>query len=70
MLFDASGSTAASGATITQYQWSFGDGIFAGPLSTPTVTHTYGGAGAVTVRLTVTDSLGRSATFSLSVTVP
>jgi PKD repeat protein len=70
MLFDASGTTAAVGATIAQYQWSFGDGTFGGPSTTPTITHTYGGAGAVTVRLTVTDSLGRTATFSLAVTVP
>jgi PKD repeat protein len=70
MTFDASGSTAVGGATITSYQWAFGDGQFAGPSSTPTVTHPYAGTGSVTVRVTVTDSAGRTGTFSASVSVP
>jgi len=69
MTFDASGSTALGGATITSYQWSFGDGAFAGPSGSPTVSHSFPAAGTFTVTLTVTDSLGRTGIFSASVTV-
>lgn len=70
MTFDGSGSTAAGTATVSSYQWAFGDGTFAGPSSTPTVTHTYGGAGSFSVTLTVTDSLGRIGRITTAVTVP
>lgn len=70
MTFDASASTALSPATITSYQWAFGDGTFSGPSGTPTVNHSFGAAGAYVVRLTVTDSVGRTGTSTQSVTVP
>jgi PKD repeat protein len=70
MLFDGSGSTAVGASTIRQYDWAFGDGSFSGPQTGPTVTHTYSSAGSYPVRLTVTDSLGRTGTFSSTVTVP
>lgn len=54
---DASATTAASG-TITGYAWDFGDGATA---TGATASHTYTIAGAYTIRLTVTDSLGGAA---------
>jgi PKD repeat protein len=67
MLFDGSGSTAVSPATIASYAWAFGDGGF-GVGSTP--THSYAVAGTYPVRLTVTDTLGRTGSVTTSVTVP
>jgi PKD repeat protein len=63
--FDATASTAVSGRTITSYSWSFGDGTSG---SGATVSHTFG-SGTFTVRLTVTDSAGKTATTAKSVTV-
>ena len=67
MLFDASGSTASGGATITSYAWNFGDGSTGTGQS---ASRTYGAAGSYPVRLTVTDSLGRTGTILVTVTVP
>jgi PKD repeat protein len=68
--FDGSGSTALGTATIdpaTGYAWAFGDGL-AG--TGPIVSHTYTSPGTYTVRLTVTDSLGRTGSSTQNVTVP
>ena len=66
---DGSASSAFGGTTITNYAWSWGDGASsAGAASV--ATHSYLGAGTVTVLLTVTDSLGRTGSVSSSVTVP
>jgi PKD repeat protein len=67
MFFDAGGSTAANGATIVTYQWAFGDGSTA---TGQTAVHSYSGANTYSVRLTVTDSLGRIGTTASTVTVP
>jgi PKD repeat protein len=68
MFFDGGGSTAAGTATIVTYQWAFGDG-FTG--TGQTIAHTYAVSGAYSVRLTVTDSLGRIGTAApVVVTVP
>ena len=67
MTFDGSGSTSANGSSIVTYQWAFGDGLSG---SGQTVNHSYLAAGSYTVRLTVTDSLGRTGSTSASVTVP
>ncbi len=58
--FDASGSSDANGGgvSITAYAWSFGDGSVASGAST---SHAYANAGTYPVILTVTDSLGLSA---------
>ena len=69
---DASGSTSTGTATITSYVWSWGDG---GPDTTtagPTSSHTFtASATPYQIRVTVTDSLGRTATSSpQGVTVP
>ncbi|MCX6996441.1 MAG: exo-alpha-sialidase [Kiritimatiellaeota bacterium] len=59
-------SSAADGGVITNCLWSFGD---ASPTNTPTVVnvaHTYAGAGAYTVSLTVRDNAGQSNTVAHS----
>jgi PKD repeat protein len=68
--FDASASQASSGATITNYQWDFGDGTNAnapGPLIS---NKHYTISGMVNVKLTVTDSNGGTATGSKPITLP
>jgi PKD repeat protein len=65
--FNGSSSTDPnSGATITSYSWSFGDGSH-GHGVTP--SHRYGRAGRYTVTLVVTDSLGFTGTRASTVTV-
>jgi PKD repeat protein len=64
--FNASGSTA-SGATIANYTWDFGDG---GDGNGVSPSHTYGSGGTYTVVLTITDNLGRQDDYSANVTVP
>lgn len=58
VFFDGSASTSDAG--IVAYAWSFGDGR-SHVSSNPTVRHVYGLAGTYRAVLTVTDSLGRSA---------
>lgn len=54
--FNASGSTAEPGHTITDFAWNFGDGnLGSGPLP----THAYHQTGTFTVTLKVTDDAGR-----------
>lgn len=67
--FDGAGSTVGSPATIVEYSWSFGDGTDAVTASSPTASHQYSVAGSYIVRLTVKDSLGRTATVTAGVTV-
>jgi PKD repeat protein len=69
--FNGSASTGAGGAAITQWAWDFGDGATATE-SSATTSHNYAAAGSYTVRLTVTDSSGRtgSTTVTVSVTEP
>jgi Zn-dependent metalloprotease len=61
---DASGSTDAEG--IASYRWDFGDGTEADGV---TASHTYTDPGTYTVRLTVTDTGGATATAEASVVV-
>lgn len=67
--FNASSSTVGTGATITQYAWDFGDGSATVTTAMPAVQKTYGAAGSYLVTLTVTDSLGRTAIRSSTVTI-
>lgn len=67
--FSAAASTVGVGATITNYSWSFGDGATASGANSLVVSHAYAVAGNYTVTLTITDSLGRTATVTQSVTV-
>ncbi|ROR67375.1 PKD domain-containing protein [Agrococcus jenensis] len=64
--FDAAGSSAAGGSTITSYDWQFGDGA-SGTGVAP--THTYGEAGTYAVTLTVTDGRGLSDAITQEITV-
>jgi PKD repeat protein len=68
--FSSGSSTTSGGATITTYLWDFGDpssGSNSSPLPSP--SHNYVNAGSYTVRLTITDSRGRSGTTTTVVTV-
>jgi PKD repeat protein len=60
--FDGTASTAVAPKTIVRYEWDFGDGSSivstAGPMSP---AHAYANAGTYTIRLTVFDSAGLSA---------
>jgi PKD repeat protein len=67
--FNASTSTVGAGATITQYAWDFGDGGATVVTSSATTTKSYTTVGSKLVTLTITDSLGRTATRTSSVTV-
>lgn len=63
LTFDASGSVVATvpeGNVAVGWSWEFGDGETAKGES---VTHTYAKAGTYTIKLTVTDSAGRSASI-------
>jgi hypothetical protein len=62
---DASGSLDPDGS-IERYDWDFGDGSSGLGV---TAEHTYGAAGSYTVRLTVTDDRGATATASEQVVV-
>lgn len=67
----ARGSTSSAGADaeIDTYAFDFGDGDTAGPQDRATANHTYEKPGRFTVRLTVTNSDGRSDRTSQEVTV-
>ena len=69
--FNASASApGASGGTITDYTWNFGDGTPADDTSgTAAATHAYTTPGNYTVTLTATDDLGVSATATEQLTV-
>ncbi|MFI6518294.1 PKD domain-containing protein [Spirillospora sp. NPDC050679] len=63
--FNGSASSDPDGS-IASYQWDFGDG---GSATGATPEHTYAAAGTYTVKLTVTDDKGATATRSDTVTV-
>lgn len=64
--FNSSGTTFSGGATAVSYLWDFGDGTTS---TAANPTHTFpAGANTYTVRLTVTDSQGRSGSTSVTVT--
>jgi PKD repeat protein len=66
IVFDASASKDPDGQ-IVEYLWDFGDGSPAE--SGPTVIHAYGSPGQYTVKLTVTDDQGLSASAEKTLTV-
>jgi PKD repeat protein len=72
---DASGSTAVGTATISQYDYDFDFGGTIGPAAIfpnagQSHTYTYPAAGSYTVKVTVTDSLGRKNSTTVQVTPP
>jgi PKD repeat protein len=62
---DGSGSVAAGG-DVASYSWNFGDATPAESGVNP--THTYASPGTYTIRLTVTNGAGKTATATRSVT--
>jgi PKD repeat protein len=64
--FQFNGADSSPLGNITDFAWDFGDGASA---HGQTASHQYAAAGTYTVRLTVTDSSGRVATKSQTVTV-
>jgi PKD repeat protein len=66
ILYDGRSSIAAPGTTIQSYAWEFGDGDTG---TGATASNSYPSALTYTVRLTVTDSLGRTATTTMAITV-
>ena len=64
--FSGAGSTAANGATITNWEWDFGNSVIKTGVS---VTHQFTDDRTYVVRLTVTDSNGLTATSTATVTV-
>lgn len=69
VFFNASASSSPS--PITNYAWDFGDGATSPTNTVPTTSHPFVVAATRTfvVRLTITDSLGRTATTTQSVPV-
>jgi PKD repeat protein len=67
---DGSGSTALGGTTIATYTFIWGDGTPNTTGAAASVPHTYAAPGSYTVRLTVTDSLGRTGTTTALATIP
>ena len=61
---DASGANALN--QVTSFRWDFGDGDTA---NGATVSHTFDDAGSFPVKLTITDTLARTATTSHTLTV-
>lgn len=66
--FVGTGSTAAAGHSLVQYDWSFGDGTSSSG-AIPSTHHAYTATGTYTVTLTVTDDVGQTATASSDVAV-
>ena len=66
--FNASASRPASGRQIVSYTWDFGNGTIQ-TTSSPTISHVYTSARTYTVTLVVTDDIGRTATFSATITI-
>ena len=67
--FNASGITAVNGATIVEYLWNFGDNTPEVSSASSSTSHDFATAQTFVVRLTVTDSEGRTATITRDVTV-
>jgi chitodextrinase len=72
VFFNASASTSGA-APIATYRFNYGDGTPDDVGTSPTQSHTFGLVGGAvttyTVRLTITDTLGRTATTTVAVTV-
>jgi hypothetical protein len=67
--FNASGSRPGTGANITRYVFNYGDGSPEEVTTNPLQTHVYTLPGTFVATVTVTDSLGRTASAQRTVTV-
>jgi PKD repeat protein len=66
--FNGSASSGAAGAAIVEWAWDFGDGDTEED-NDATTSHNYGDAGTYVVRLTVTDSNGRTGSTTQEIEV-
>jgi PKD repeat protein len=66
VIFDGATSSTPDGTAIVSYSWDFGNGSTA---TTRQATTSYGIARTYTVRLTIVDALGRTATTTKTVTI-
>jgi PKD repeat protein len=64
---DFNGTSSSDDHGITSYQWTLGDGTTA---STATVHKVYAANGSYSIKLTVTDAAGHSATLTRSISLP
>ena len=69
VVFDASASTPGTGATIVSYKFDFGDGSPQETSSNPVQSHVYPTAGTFVASVEVTDSLGKTAVRTVTVTI-
>jgi PKD repeat protein len=72
VVFDSSSTTVASGQSIVDVAWNFGDDtpIIHGPAASTRITsHVYARAGNFVVNLVVTDSVGRTGQKNLPLSV-
>ena len=67
--FDAGSATVGQGASIVDYTWVWGDGDPNTVTTGPQATHTFAAVGTFTVRVTVRDNLGRTASSTATVAV-
>jgi PKD repeat protein len=68
--FDASAATTDIGAQITLYEWDWeSDGIFDAAVTTPTITHVFREPGEKRITLRITDSQGKTATFTFTILI-
>ena len=67
--FNASASRAGLGQTIASYTWDFGDGTPRVTTTEPTINRIYGVANTYNVTLLVTDTSGKFAVVTVSITV-
>src|SRR5581483_11991845 len=68
VVFNADGSTAASGHNLTQFSWNFGDRVNS-TASGIVTSHTFSAAGSYNVVLSVLDDAGQKGTTSQTVVV-
>jgi PKD repeat protein len=68
--FDGSGSKSNdTGGYIIKYSWDFGDGGTSQSTTSSSATHAYASSGTYTVKLSVTDDAGKTASITHDVTV-